>query len=407
MSVSSYHIDWSQLVDSDLIGAIAEVGGFDTSVIIDDARPLVARILRATGGWPYASSVPSRRQVRTHIRRLLSEALAHVLGGASAAAPGYRIHAARRGIRTIEAAPRIEINLASLDGLLTVPGITMSRARAIVTERERNGPFRNVLDLCERLPRFSKSRATRLLSVLNFRHEPAPAVRATGDWRRDLSTLIAQESATDARGRLFAALERVAQTVTSHRHPHLKHHLPRRFVQPRPPRGRAAADSIVLAGRRYYYYVRDKMRSAEESVDVVMFHIALPSKDHPTRQLLDALVRAHRRGVRIRVLVDRDRRDDPYRSQVINAAAVQFLLENGIAVRVDRADRLLHSKMIIIDRDQTIIGSHNWSAGSFFSFDDLSMAVMSSECGRDATERFNALWRRGERARRGRGTAPS
>jgi hypothetical protein len=401
--MSSYHIDWSQLIDSDLTEEIAKVAGLDAPLAVEDARPLIARILGATGGWPYTTSIPSRNQVRAHIRRLLSEAFAHALGGTSMPALGYRLQATPRGISTIEAVPRVEVNIASLDELLTLPEMTPSRASAIVNERQ-NGPFRDVVNLCERLPRFGRSRAIRLMSLLNFRCEPVPAMRATGDWRRDLATLIAQESGPEARSRLFAALERVALIVTSHRHPHLKHHLPRSFAHPKLPRGHAATESIVLAGRRYYYYVRDQIRAAERSVDVLMFHIALPTQDHPTRQLLEAFAEACKRGVRVRVLVDRDRRDDPYRSHVINAAAVQYLVGNGMAVRVDRPERLLHSKMIVIDRNQTILGSHNWSAGSFFVFDDLSMAILSSEFARDALKRFDNLWRHGEPAKLGRGT---
>lgn len=84
---------------------------------------------------------------------------------------------------------------------------------------------------------------------------------------------------------------------------------------------------------------------------------------------------------------------------------LQYLPANGVAVRVDRPNRLLHSKLIIVDGRRTISGSHNWSAGSFFTFDDLSVAVESAEVAQDARMRFDTLWRRGERAKPGRGTA--
>lgn len=402
--MNRYHINWSRLVDSDLVRDIATLAGLDGPNSIEDARPLVARILRATGGWPYVATIPSRKEVRAHTRRLLGEAFAHTLGGTAATAPGYRLNAATGRLPMIETVPRVEINVGSVADLLTLPEMTPKRAGAIATERERGGPYRNVIDLCERQPWLGKAYANRLISLSSFRRQPLPAARSTGDWRRDLLTLISQESPADARSRLFAALERVAQIVTLHRHPHLRHHLARRFPLAGAPTSRAEAELIVLGGRRYYYYVRDQIRLAERSIHILMFHIALPGRDHPTRQLLEALVAAKKRGVRVRVLVDRDRRNDPYRSQVINAAAAQYLLQEKIPVRADRPDRLLHSKMIIIDGNQTIIGSHNWSAGSFFMFDDLSVAVVSSKFGINSRRRFRALWRRGEPIRAGRGT---
>jgi len=401
--MSRYHIDWSGLIGRDLVQELATVAGVDTPLGIEDVRPLLTRILAATGGWPYTDALPSSRQTHDHIRRLLGEAFAHVLGG-GAAAPGYRLQATPDDTHAIEAVPRMEINIAGRDELALLPELTPSRARAIVAERERGGPFRGIDDLHARLPRLGKQRAAALARVVSFRVDP-PAAGATGDWRRDLAALIAQEPAGGARDRLLAALERVARIVAADRHPHLRHRLPRSFKAPARPRSHTAAEATVLAGRRYYYYVRDALRAAERSIDVMMFHIAMPRHEHPTRQLLDALVQAHRRGVRVRVLVDRDRRDDPYRSQVINAAAVQYLLANGIAVRVDRPDRLLHSKLIVVDGSQTIAGSHNWSAGSFFMFDDLSVAVHSAEVAQEARKRFDTLWRRGERAKSGRGTA--
>ena len=82
-----------------------------------------------------------------------------------------------------------------------------------------------------------------------------------------------------------------------------------------------------------------------------------------------------------------------YHSTVINAAAVNFLLDSGISVRVDAPRKLLHSKFLVIDSDRTIIGSHNWSAGSCFGFDDLSVDIESATFARSARRRFAALWR--------------
>ncbi|HYO92481.1 MAG TPA: phospholipase D-like domain-containing protein, partial [Pyrinomonadaceae bacterium] len=69
-----------------------------------------------------------------------------------------------------------------------------------------------------------------------------------------------------------------------------------------------------------------------------------------------------------------------------------YLEENGVSCKFDRQERLLHSKYLIIDNSLLIIGSHNWSAGSFFQFDDLSLAVRSTDLVAQQLSRFNALW---------------
>jgi phosphatidylserine/phosphatidylglycerophosphate/cardiolipin synthase-like enzyme len=123
-----------------------------------------------------------------------------------------------------------------------------------------------------------------------------------------------------------------------------------------------------------------------------MFHIALPTSSHPTRRLLDALIDARRRNLSVRVLMDADRDTDPYRSTVINAGAKVYLEAAGVPVRFDPEDRLLHSKFIVIDGSVVIMGSHNWSAGSYFQFDDLSVAIHSQTVGQEQSGRFNSLW---------------
>jgi hypothetical protein len=401
----AYGIDWSRLVDRALVADIAGAVQLAPIPDLEEVQAILVRTLRATGGWPYVTKRPSAAQARAHARWLLGEAFAHAAAGGRAAMPGYRLREAGRGMWSVEAVGRTEINVGGHAELTLLPGITSRLAQSIIDERAQRGPFRSMKDLVERIPGFGRKRAAALAGSVAFHVEPGARASTGGDWMSDLVNLVAREPGQDGKARLVAALERVALAASADRHPHLRHHLPREIGRGLRPRGDVAEHAIVLAGRRYYDHIQDAVRRAEARIDVLMFHIALPRENHPTRRLLEALVRAQRRGVRVRVLVDRDRRNDPYRSHVINAAAVRHLLGHGIRVRVDRPARLLHSKMVVIDEDTTIIGSHNWSAGSYFAFDDLSVAVRSVGFARRARKRFETLWRRGEAARRGRGTA--
>jgi phosphatidylserine/phosphatidylglycerophosphate/cardiolipin synthase-like enzyme len=99
--------------------------------------------------------------------------------------------------------------------------------------------------------------------------------------------------------------------------------------------------------------------------------------------------------VAVRVLVDSDLKTDPYHSTVINFPAKKFLLEAGIECRSDLSNRLLHSKYLILDRDIVVLGSHNWSAGSYFGFDDLTLAISSTTLAADLLARFESSWSHG------------
>ena len=148
----------------------------------------------------------------------------------------------------------------------------------------------------------------------------------------------------------------------------------------------------VLSGSHYYYHLLELISQADASVLVLMFHAALPDENHPTQQLLAALVAAKARGLDVRVILDRDRETDPYKSTVINTAALTFLNEQGVLCRFDSPERLLHTKLVILDGRWSLVGSHNWSAGSYFHFDDMTLAVDSEQVAQRYVERFEAAW---------------
>ncbi|MDE2005735.1 MAG: phospholipase D family protein [Rhodospirillales bacterium] len=75
------------------------------------------------------------------------------------------------------------------------------------------------------------------------------------------------------------------------------------------------------------------------------------------RPIVAALLRAHRRGVDVRAIVDRSAlRDDP-----ADARAVARLAAGGIAVRIDTVPGLMHDKIAIVDRAIVLTGSFNYT----------------------------------------------
>lgn len=154
-----------------------------------------------------------------------------------------------------------------------------------------------------------------------------------------------------------------------------------------------AAVTLLSAGD-YYKTLPALLSKATRTICVCMFHIALPAPDHPTRKLLRRLVAAQKRGVSVRVLLDYDRKRDPYLSRVINEAAVDYLGDRNVQCRYDKPSKLLHSKFITIDRNVTVIGSHNWSAGSYFRYGDVSVAIESGTYTEHMNRRFRTMWSR-------------
>lgn len=97
--------------------------------------------------------------------------------------------------------------------------------------------------------------------------------------------------------------------------------------------------------------------SAQKIVRVAMF-----TWTHP--ELTRAVLRAHRRGVQVEVVIDRRQ------GQGAGAETVYLLSGAGIPVSLSRGDGLLHHKMLLVDDEVLVNGSANWTRSAFCRNDD-------------------------------------
>ena len=67
-----------------------------------------------------------------------------------------------------------------------------------------------------------------------------------------------------------------------------------------------------------------------------------------------ALLNAHKRGVKVEVILDKSQRTQKYSSAT-------FFLNQGIPVRIDDKHAIAHNKVIIIDGEIVITGSFNFT----------------------------------------------
>jgi phosphatidylserine/phosphatidylglycerophosphate/cardiolipin synthase-like enzyme len=70
--------------------------------------------------------------------------------------------------------------------------------------------------------------------------------------------------------------------------------------------------------------------------------------------IAEALVRAHKRGVNVQVILDKSQKTQKYSS-------ADFLVNSGIPTRIDAAHAIAHNKVIIIDAYVVITGSFNFT----------------------------------------------
>lgn len=395
-----YRFTWDAFVTPALLDEVRRAVGLPAGSPLENVRALIARILASVGGLPFSETRLSAAERTRRARAWLDETVVRALSRLSPPliARGYVTQASEGDGIEQEIIPvdRVAVNSANATGLTALTGVSAAAAARIVAERGAHGPFASLAELKERVSGLSDARVDAFAHAVIF-DVPGDVERIQaserGDFRVNLAALAARQPGPSAGAQLRQALELAAAESTEPRHPAARRYL----VREAPDDEQTELDAEWLGiwfGTEYYNRLPGLLAQASASIDVCMFHAAYAGERHPTRRLLDALVDARGRGVAVRVLLDQDRAADPYLSTVINTPAKEFLESHDVACRFDRADRLLHSKFLVVDRELAVLGSHNWSAGSYFQFDDASVVVKSPALSRKLRQRFDRLWRR-------------
>jgi phospholipase D len=97
--------------------------------------------------------------------------------------------------------------------------------------------------------------------------------------------------------------------------------------------------------------------------------------------IVEALLRAHRRGVEVKLLVDRT-------TPCGRNSGIHPLASAGVPVWVDHVARIAHVKTMVIDGVVTLNGSYNWTRGAAANSEDLNLVASPT-----VAEAYAAHWR--------------
>jgi cardiolipin synthase A/B len=157
---------------------------------------------------------------------------------------------------------------------------------------------------------------------------------------------------------------------------------------------RATERKLIVLPEDGIIPVAEAIESAKGSLDVKMFLFTEPA-------LVNAVIAAHRRGVRARIMLNPARRT----GESDNADTIKLLIAAGLEVR-DTPPQfpVSHEKSLVVDRRLAIIGSMNWAVKNFTKTRDYAVATTVKEEVEEVIDCFNADWDRsqfdgGERAR--------
>lgn len=129
---------------------------------------------------------------------------------------------------------------------------------------------------------------------------------------------------------------------------------------------------------------------AQKTVDVAIYNISLPN-------VTDALLAAHERGVKVRMVME---------SESMDNKSSESLLDAGIEIIGDNREGLMHNKFVVIDSKEVWTGSFNFtSTAAYKDFNNL-LRIRSTRAAQDYTAEFEEFFAEGKFGPAGEANTP-
>ncbi|MGV2342163.1 MAG UNVERIFIED_CONTAM: phospholipase D-like domain-containing protein [Planctomycetaceae bacterium] len=124
--------------------------------------------------------------------------------------------------------------------------------------------------------------------------------------------------------------------------------------------------------------IRELIAATRKTLDICVFTI---TDDRLTAAVMDA----HRRGVRVRIITDNDKAADL-------GSDADRLRECGVRLRIDRTQYHMHHKFAIFDSQLLLNGSYNWTRGAAEQNEENFMVLNNRSLTTRYQEQFDSLW---------------
>jgi len=126
-------------------------------------------------------------------------------------------------------------------------------------------------------------------------------------------------------------------------------------------------------------FLVEALDQARSQIDAALYDLNLWS-------LRNALLRAHQRGVQVRLVVESDALDRP---------EIQELIAAGIPTVPDQAESLMHNKFMVIDGAEVWTGSMNWTVNGAYRHLNNLVRLRSSRLAENFSFEFEEMFLEG------------
>lgn len=225
---------------------------------------------------------------------------------------------------------KLNINDATKGELLLLPEINQVMAKAISDHREMAGNFKDIQSLFAVNGLSEKT----LLGIL-------PYLRLTGE---STLSIVNDES-------------KIATPIS-------------------PPH---SPEILLLKNKQYLDVLLQAIEKANKEIFISMFLFkTYPYKSSATNRLMDALIKAVDRGVDVIVILE-EGKDKNNSVTKVNKNTAKRLKKGGVSVIFDDPQRTTHTKVVVVDKRDVFLGSHNLTSSALKYNNELSIHIKSDK----------------------------
>jgi phosphatidylserine/phosphatidylglycerophosphate/cardiolipin synthase-like enzyme len=147
-----------------------------------------------------------------------------------------------------------------------------------------------------------------------------------------------------------------------------------------------------LIAREYLSRLPGILEGAKSSIQVVQFVMQLRGKSArmASRELGIKLSAKAAEGVAVEVILNSA--GGGWRAPALNRQATEWLNERGIEVRTLGPNTTCHAKLVIIDREVAVVGSHNWTPYALRDNFEVSVLIRDAGSVGRLAQHFDQLW---------------
>lgn len=147
----------------------------------------------------------------------------------------------------------------------------------------------------------------------------------------------------------------------------------------------------------YFDELHNLLNTSTTRIHIILYGMRYysPSPDSVVNIVFDDLVEAKKRGVEVKVLLDKSNYNDTLNQ--FNEEAARYLRKHKVEVRFDPPEVHTHAKLVIVD-DSVILGSSNWGYGGLKVYLGSNVLLLDPQITDSYEKYFQRLWLQGKGA---------